>query len=443
MIFPMKEKITVHNTLDVLRRHILVDGYPVVVDLEKSQGSHLIDAQNGKKYFDFFSFYASNPIGFNHPKMSEPEFLKTLTKCARIKPVLADIYTPEYAEFVETFASMAGRNHFKKYFFIEGGALAVENALKAAFDWKVRKNIAQGKGEKGSQVIHFRQAFHGRTGYTMSLTNTDPKKTMYFPKFQWPRITNPKLTFPVTKEVLAHVIEEENKAMAEIKSAFDKNPDDIACIIIETIQSEGGDNHFRPEFLQGLRKICDERQALLIFDEVQTGVGLTGKFWAWENFDVKPDLIAFGKKTQVCGVAASDRVNEVESVFRISSRINSTFGGSLTDMVRSTQYLKIIESENLEKNAAVQGEYILNQLGALNKKVPQMSNIRGRGLLVAFDLPTSQDRDNYRRLAWDLGLLVITCGDRSIRLRPVLDISKADIDEAMGLFEATFKKLYS
>src|ERR1700733_8531632 len=212
----MSEKITVNNTLETLRRHILVDGYPVVVDLEKSHGSHLIDAQSGKRYFDFFSFFASNPLGFNHPKMSEPEFLKTLTKCARIKPVLADIYTPEYAEFVDTFAKMAGRNHFTKYFFIEGGALAVENALKAAFDWKVRKNIASGKGEKGSQVIHFRHAFHGRSGYTMSLTNTDPKKTMYFPKFDWPRIDNPKLSFPMTETVRAQVIEAEKKALKQI-----------------------------------------------------------------------------------------------------------------------------------------------------------------------------------------------------------------------------------
>ncbi|MDZ4677578.1 MAG: L-lysine 6-transaminase [Oligoflexia bacterium] len=437
----MAEKITATNTIDVLRRHILVDGYPVVVDFEKSKGSHLIDAQSGKKYFDFFSFFASNPLGYNHPRMNEPEFIKTLTRVAKIKPVLADIYTPEYAQFVETFAQSAGQNHFSKYFFVEGGALAVENAIKAAFDWKVRKNLAKGKGEKGMQVIHFEQAFHGRSGYTMSLTNTDPKKIMYFPKFKWPRITNPKLTFPLTETVRKQVIENENKALKQIKDAFEQNPDDIACILIEPIQSEGGDNHFRPEFLQALRKACDENEALLIFDEVQTGFCLTGSFWAYEQFGVKPDLIAFGKKAQVGGIATSEKINEVDSVFKISSRINSTFGGNLTDMVRCTQYLKIIKDEKLEKNAAMQGEYILSQFHELSKKYPQMTNIRGRGLLIAFDLPTTQERDHYRRVAWDLGLLVLVCGDKSIRLRPVLDISKNDIDEAMGLFEDTFKKL--
>jgi L-lysine 6-transaminase len=436
------EKINAQNTLEVLRKHILVDGYPVVLDLEKSRGCHLVDAQNGKKYFDFFSFFASNPVGFNHPKMNEPEFVKTLTRCAKIKPVLADMYTPEYAEFVEAFATAAGRKHFTKYFFIEGGALANENALKAAFDWKVRKNIASGKGEKGSQVIHFRHAFHGRSGYTMSLTNTDPKKTMYFPQFSWPRImAHPKLSFPLTAAITSQVIEEEKKALQEISLAFDKNPDDIACIIIEPIQSEGGDHHFRGEFLQSLRKICDEREALLIFDEVQTGMSLTGKFWAWEHFGVKPDLISFGKKVQTCGIATSEKINEVDSVFKISSRINSTFGGNLTDMVRTTQYLKIIAEEKLEQNAAAQGEYILSQFVALSQKYPKMTNIRGRGLLIAFDLPSTKERDEYRRKAWDLGLLVLVCGEKSIRLRPLLDISKSDVDEAMGLFEATFKKL--
>ncbi len=436
----MPEKITADNTFDVLRRHILVDGYPIVVDLEKSRGCHLIDAQNGKRYFDFFSFYASNPIGINHPKMQEPEFLKTLTRCAKVKPVLADVYTPEYAQFVETFAQIAGRSLFSKYFFIEGGALANENALKAAFDWKVRKNLAKGKGEKGSQVIHFKQAFHGRSGYTMSLTNTDPKKIQYFPKFNWPRITNPKLEFPLTEEVTKRVAEQEKIALREIHEAFDKNPEDIACIIIEPIQSEGGDNHFRGEFLRELRRICDDREAMLIFDEVQTGFGLTGKFWCFEHFEVIPDLISFGKKSQVCGIATTERVNEVDSVFKISSRINSTFGGNFIDMIRCTQYLRIIHEEKLVENAAQSGEYLLRKLHELQSKYQKITNIRGRGLLVAFDLPTAKMRDDYRRQAWDLGLLVLVCGERSIRLRPVLDISKSQIDEAIGLFESTFKR---
>ncbi|MGK5084188.1 L-lysine 6-transaminase [Bdellovibrionota bacterium FG-1] len=438
----METKYTASNTMDILKKHILVDGFPIVVDFEKSEGSYLHDAAHDRKFFDFFSFFASNPIGFNHPRMKDPDFTRTLDRIAKVKPVLADVYTPEYAEFVDRFARLSNRGHFTHYFFVEGGALAVENAMKTAFDWKVRKNLAAGKGEKGYQILHFEQAFHGRSGYTLSVTNThDPKKTMYFPKFTWPRITNPMLHFPVDAAALKDVEAREKKALAQIHQAFDRNPDDIAAILIEPIQSEGGDNHFRGEFLAELRKIADEREALLIFDEVQTGVGLTGKFWCWEHFGVKPDIVCFGKKVQVGGIAASARIDDVDSVFKVSSRINSTFGGNLTDMVRSNQFLKIIEEEKLLENAQIQGDYILESLKKLALKFPRMTNIRGRGLLIAFDLPTEKERNDYRRMAWDLGLLVLVCGERSVRLRPVLNISRKEVDHALSLFEATFKKL--
>ena len=226
------------------------------------------------------------------------------------------------------------------------------NALKTAFDWKVRKNLAAGKGERGSQIIHFRQAFHGRSGYTLSLTNTEPMKVAYFPKFDWPRIENPYIRFPEA-EHLAETEAAEARAIAAIEAAVAANPDDIAGLIIEPIQGEGGDLHFRGEFLRELRRLADEHEFLLIFDEVQTGVGMTGRMWCHQHFGVEPDVLVFGKKTQVCGILASRRMDEVEdNVFRLPSRINSTFGGNLVDMVRFGRYLEIIEEEDLVGNAA-------------------------------------------------------------------------------------------
>ena len=152
-------------------------------------------------------------------------------------------------------------------FLIEGGALGIENALKASFDWKVRKNYARGyTGERGMQVLHFKQAFHGRTGYTMSLTNTDPIKTEAYPKFSWPRIENPKITFPLDGRNLENVIEAEKLAVTQIERAFEMNRDDIAAMIIEPIQAEGGDHHFRPEFFKELRGLAD-RHSLCCYDE--------------------------------------------------------------------------------------------------------------------------------------------------------------------------------
>ena len=203
------------KVIDALQKHILVDGFHVIIDLQKSHGCYIVDAATGKEYLDFYSYFASLPVGHNHPKvLGDKEFQESLRWAAIANPANSDIYCKEYGAFVDRFAALLKPAHMKYLFFVAGGGLAVENALKAAFDWKVRKNLAKGiTGEKGQQVIHFRESFHGRTGYTMSLTNTDPTKTDYYPKFKWPRIVNPKLSFPITKEVIADVEKVEKEAI--------------------------------------------------------------------------------------------------------------------------------------------------------------------------------------------------------------------------------------
>ncbi len=426
----------VHETL---ARHMLVDGFHLVPDYRASKGSRLVDGRTGRSYIDFYTHFASTPIGYNHPRIVDPTFREKLGWVASVKPANSDVYTVEMAEFVETFARIAvPASHAGHLFFIDGGALAVENALKAAFDWKVRKNFAAGsKEEVGSKVLHFRQAFHGRTGYTLSLTNTaDPRKTQYFPKFDWPRIDNPKVTFPL-EEHLDAVKAAEARAIEQIEEAVRQHGADIACLIIEPIQGEGGDNHFRPEFLAELRRLADEHDFMLIFDEVQTGLGLTGAWWAWQSLGVEPDMFAFGKKTQTCGFAANGRIDEVaENVFRVSSRINSTWGGNLVDMVRSTRYIEIIADENLVENAERQGALLLELLGGIQERHPGLvSNVRGRGLMCAFDLSSGELRGTAMDLAREEGVLALACGERSIRFRPFLDVTEAEIREGVEALE--------
>ena len=431
--------------LNTLRQYINVDGLDVVLDYRKSQGAYIYEARNNKQYLDMFSFVASNPVGMNHPKMNNPEFIEYIGKIALNKPSNSDIYYEELADFVKTFFDIAVPSYFKYGFFIEGGALAVENALKTAFDWKVRKNFKKGyKEEKGHQVIHFKQAFHGRSGYTMSLTNTDPAKTKLYPKFNWPRISNPKVTFPLNENNLDAVIYAEKQAIAEINKALSDNKDDIACIIIEPIQGEGGDNHFRKEFFEQLRQICDENELLFIMDEVQTGVGMTGKWWAHQHY-AQPDIISFGKKSQVCGILATDKVDEVpENVFHTSSRINSTWGGNIVDMIRFKKYLQIIEEENLVENAAVVGDYLLGRLQDLQMKYPGiLSNARGKGLYAAIDLPNGDIRKDAVQKIFEKNVILLGSGERSIRFRPALNITKGHIDECLEVIESvvkTFKK---
>ena len=428
----------VHKTL---AKNMLVDGFPLVYDSDKSKGTILHDSASGKDYLDFFTFFASGSVGHNHPGLLEDGFYKRLAHVAVNKVSNSDIYTTEMAEFVATFARVVVPKELPHLFFVSGGALAVENALKAAFDWKVRKNFEKGiKEEKGHKVIHFREAFHGRTGYTMSLTNTDPTKTDYFPKFSWPRIDNPKVIFPL-EEHLEEVKAAEKKALDQIKKAIDKDGDDIAAMIIEPVQGEGGDNHFRPEFIKELRRIADENEIILIFDEVQTGLGITGKMWCHEHYGVVPDILAFGKKTQVCGIMASDRLNEVDSVFKVSSRINSTWGGNLVDMWRAKRILEIIETEKLVDNAAAMGEKFLGALVELGKAYPEfITNARGKGLFCAFDLTDTQCRDAFLTLLIKKDLLALKCGPRTIRFRPPLNVSSDEIDRAIAIIGEALKE---
>lgn len=424
----------------VLQRHILKDGYPMVMDLEKSQGVYVYDSLHNRQLLDFFTCFATIPVGYNHPKMHADEAFKaSLLQAALINPSNSDIYTQQYASFMDTFERVAIPSYMKYAFFIAGGALAVENCIKAAMDWKVQKNFAKGyTREVGHKVLHFKDAFHGRSGYTMSLTNTDPAKTRWFAQFKdWPRVDNPMIRFPFSDANYEDLKQREALAISQIKMAFRENPDEICAIIIEPIQSEGGDHHFRKEFMEQLRMLCYENDALLIYDEVQTGVAVSGRFWAHEHFgeNARPDLIAFAKKMQICGVLAGPRLDEVEhNVFRVSSRINSTWGGNLVDMVRADKILSIIEEDNLIQHAETTGDYLLTQLHDVASRFPDlMTNVRGRGLLCAFDLPTGVLRNTVIEKGMEQNVLFLGCGTRTIRFRPGLVIQPADIDKGMAV----------
>ncbi|MBI5021967.1 MAG: L-lysine 6-transaminase [Ignavibacteriales bacterium] len=443
----MKLNIQPKDVESVIGKHMLVDVLDFIIDLKKSEGVYIWDSRSNRRLLDFFTFVASMPVGLNHPKMMTPEFKEKMAYVSINKPTNSDVYCVEMAEFVETFSRVAMPDYLPYVFFVEGGALGVENALKSAFDWKMRKNLAKGiyKGlqdESKMKVIHFRQAFHGRTGYTMSLTNTDPTKIDYYPKFQWPRIDNPVAKFPLNDENLKAVQQAEQNSINQIKDAINQYKNDIASIIIEPIQGEGGDNHFRKEFFEALRQIADENEIMLILDEVQTGIGLSGKMWAHQHF-IKPDMISFGKKTQVCGFMSSKRIDEVkDNVFKVPSRLNSTWGGSLTDMVRSQKYLEIIEEDKLVDNARVVGEHLIGRLNELQTEFPKLvGNVRGKGLFSAFDLPSTAQRNELRKKASDKGLVILGSGSLAMRFRPPLTIQKNQIDEGVNILRSSLKEM--
>ncbi len=429
---PSAKNIGPAQVHDVLKRHMLVDGYPFVLDLAASRGSWLVDAVTNDHYLDFFSFFASSPLGLNPPQLVEdPKFMSRLGAIAVNKPANPDVYTVEYARFVDTFTRVLGDPALPHLFFIDGGTLAVENALKAAFDWKARRRLRKGRAaDVNLRVLHLDRAFHGRSGYTLSLTNTEPAKTELFPKFDWPRIPTTPTRFPLAANAEFNAAAERT-ALDAARAAFERADDDIACFIAETIQGEGGDNHLRAEFLRAIQDLCHQYDALFVLDEVQSGCGLTGTPWAYQQLGLEPDVVAFGKKTQVCGIMAGRRIDLVpENVFRVSSRISSTWGGNLADMVRATRLLEVMEQDDLFHAASVRGKQLLDGLVALARQYPALiDNPRGRGLMGAFDLKDGPTRDALiHALFTQERVIVLPCGQRGLRFRPALTVREDEIN---------------
>ena len=397
------------EALETLKKLVLVDGFHIVVDHKNSFGSHIVDLRTGKQYLDCYSQFASQPLGWKHSALIKAQ--QEIGHVGQVKMANSDMYSEAYAKFVDKFSAITP--DFKYYFFIDGGALGVENALKAAFDWKAKKlKYTHTVDINNLDVFHLTNAFHGRTGYTLSLTNTTPEKTVLFPKFKWTTVE------PDWEDIERRM------------------HDEVAAIIVEPIQGEGGDRHFPPIFFKNLRRIADERDCLLIVDEVQTGMGLTGKMWAYEHFGVVPDMMCFGKKTQVCGFCSTERIDEVRhNVFNTSGRINSTWGGNIVDMVRFRYIVDAIEEHDLIKNAEKIGRHLLWGL----RRLPVIDNVRGRGLMIAFDLDSSELRDRMVELLQEK-MLVLKCGAKSVRLRPPLTFSEEDANFAVSyIYEAICK----
>lgn len=422
------------DVLRVLGEHLLVDGFDLVLDLKRSRGRTLVDERDGTEYLDMFGFFASSALGMNHPDLADdPAFLLELAEAAVNKPSNSDVYTTQMARFVDTFERVLGDPRLPHLFLVDGGALAVENALKVAFDWKSRRNEAAGRDAAlGSKVLHLRHAFHGRSGYTLSLTNTDPIKVARFPQFDWPRIDAPAV------ETGVDIAAAEELALSQARRAFADHPHDIACFVAEPIQGEGGDRHLRPEFLQAMARLCIEHDALFVLDEVQTGVGLTGTAWAYRQLGLEPDIVAFGKKTQVCGIMAGGRVDEEpHNVFRVSSRINSTWGGNLTDMVRARRVLEVVERDRLIDRARLLGSHLLTELRALAARRPGVvTDARGRGLMCAVTLDTATRRDAaVTALREREHVLLLGTGERGVRFRPPLTVTTTELSDAVAALD--------
>lgn len=404
----------------------------------KSKGSYFFDDISGRSILDLYCFFSTLPLGYNHSAFSNSEFKEEMLTYGGLKISTGRILTKFTDEFVCNFHEFVNEDVFNKYFFIHGGGLAVENALKISFDWKRYINNKSGFNVSANefQVISLEHAFHGITGYGISLSSNE-LKVSDFPKFDWPKFKAPYIRFPYNEENEQDFLKEQNQALKKIENYIEKTGKQfIASIIIELIQGGGGDNHLGKHYVSGLKEICEKNDILLIIDEVQTGFGVTGKLWCYQHYDVEPHLLVFGKKAQISGVCIGKNITDIEDVLNVPGRLSPTWNGNITDYIRCKHIIKAYKENDLISNAAKLGKYIESSLEGMNKFL----NVRGAGFLIAFDFENSSDRDRYNQLCFDKGLFLLPMRDVALRMRPNMALSKDEADHALDIISNINKK---
>ena len=378
--------------------------YPFVYG-GKGQGVYCEDLDENI-FMDWASQIACQPLGYNHPRMVEVS--KRYSGKAPLKLAGHDYYSMEHIELLEEMSSTLPEE-LQSIFLINSGAEAVENAIKISYRRKPSAKIG----------ISVQGAFHGRTLGALSCTNSKTAQKKNYPEIPIRRIS-------------LNNLDELNRLLK-----YDVDAENVAYVIAEAIQGEGGYKFADKQWLQDLRAVTQEHNIPLILDEVQAGMGRTGKWWAFQHSGIIPDIITSGKALQVAATIGKKQMFPTDS-----GSISSTWGGGdLMNMAMGLEIIKTIKEENLLEKVKVRGEYLLKRLKELEQKYPIVTNARGLGLLIAFDLPNSEIRNRLVELNFEKGLLTLGCGPHSMRIIPPYIISESEIDEGINILNLNLKLL--
>ncbi len=421
-------------------------------DAKKSLGNYMVDV-DGNVILDVYGHIAAIPIGYNHPAMRAAQAEGRFDWAVGYRPSLGIAPSAEWVDIVErTLMRIAPKGH-TRVMTVTTGAEAVENAIKAAFvrlARRRRKGAAPTDEELAAcmrneqtmansfKVLSFEGAFHGRSLGALSLTRSKPIHKLDFPSFPWPTAPFPANKFPLEKHE-AENKEKEAQSLAAVEAVFRKHPGEVAAIIVEPIQGEGGDNHASNDFFGKLRKLTLEHEVAFIADEVQTCAGATGAMWAHEawNLSEPPDLVTFSKKMQLGGYYAREEFFPAEPL-----RIFNTFLGDPFRLAQLEVIIETIEKEHLLENTRITGDYLMQELRTLEGRYGALfSNVRGRGTHVAID---AKDTDTMNKILGGLkrrGVEAGGCGTRSIRFRPALVFAPRHAAEYLGVLEDVLKEL--
>jgi 4-aminobutyrate aminotransferase/(S)-3-amino-2-methylpropionate transaminase len=422
----------------------------VMMDDRSSDGVWLHDV-DGNVFLDLFANFALGALGYNHPALLEAARSPAFVAAAANPTSTPFVTTPEWIGFVETMATHAPRG-MSRIYCVDGGGEGVESALKAAFiRHGERRRVAAGRpanplelspeeqcavmDNAGSDavVVSFSGAFHGRGIGPLTATHSKLIHKADLPAFDWPTAI-----FPANRWPLARHAEEnaalEAKCLAGLAELLDRHAGRVAAILVEPIQSEGGDRHASPAFFRGVQQLARQAGAAFVLDEVQTGMGMSGTLWAHEQLDLPepPDMVCFGKKMQMGGFFAGPDYDIAQF-----GRMYQTRNGDRARALLALATLETIGRDDLLANVRDTGAYFLARLEELAARHPALlTEPRGRGFLLAFDLPTPAARDDFNARALRRGVFASYTGMRSVRLRPHLVTTKAHVDEAMDVFDA-------
>lgn len=406
--------------------------YPLVVD--RALGSELWDL-DGRRYIDLMAGVAVMNVGHRHPHVHQA-VKDALDKFWHI--CLADFYYPQAVELAERLQTIAPMAEDTRIYFGNSGTEAVEAAIKLAMHHTGRR-----------EFIGFRGGFHGRTLGALSFTSSKKVQRAFYRK----ALPVHHIPFPNCYRPLLHQDPDECTADAVLdyleEIVFDTtvDPNEIAAVVVEPFQGEGGYVPAAAGFFKRLRQICDRHGILLIVDEVQSGVGRTGKWWAIEHEGVEPDIVCFAK-----GIASGLPLGGIIARKSVMSwkpgAHGSTFGGNPIACAAALATLDVIEEEGLLQHAADAGAYIMSRLREMQTRHPSIGDIRGRGLMIGVEFVRDRAtkaragalRDALNEIGFAKGVLLLPAGNNTMRMTPALNMPRSLIDEGLEIFEAALSE---
>ncbi len=382
------------------------------IDLDKSHDSYIYDKTSGREYLDFFGMYASLPLGYNHKVFKTKEFTNEILRASSIKVTNCEVISDEATDFDKAFQDYCSSNSkYKMFHYCCTGALALESAIKCAIKYKGHN--------KNPKILSFEGSFHGINSWGCFITSREGSSNSRLSPY--PEAFSVKIQSPNLRDQIQEAIDKiENIA------------NDLTAIVVEPIQCTIGDRYYDKEFFASLRQICDKYDIPLIFDEVQIGFGSTGKVWYHDHLGVDPDIVMFGKKTQLSGIMATEKMSKI---FQNAVELEVTWDATLLDMIRCKHIISAYKEHKILNNVIDRSNQIINGLN----NIKGIENIRNSGLIMAFDIQGQENFKNFVKKTKSCGMIFNSSGDKTVRLRPNLNLNEKEADKALNIIELSLE----